>query len=214
MINKKKIIIFGLGGGSRDVLGLIKDINTFDDQWELVGLVGKNNEMKGSTINGYNIIDFNDLPVSDDFYAIPSVTNPILKNKIYINQIKKLGYRLPILIHPNTFISEDFTPNPGSIIFSAVRISYNVKIGNLVWIDSNCNIGHNVEVGDNTSIMPMSLVLGNVGNDCFIGAGSLLHQKVNIGNNSLVGIGTTVIKDIPSNSKVINYPRNMISDNK
>ena len=214
MNNKKKIIIFGLGGGSRDILGLINDINEFEDQWEIEGFVGKYDEMKGSTIEGYKIISFNDLQVSDRFYAIPSVTDPLLKNKIYVNQIKKLGYKLPVLIHPKTYISKDFTPNPGLIIFSAVRLSYNVKVGKLVWIDSNCNIGHNVKVGDNTSIMPMSLVLGGVGKNCVIGAGSLIHQKVNIGNNSFVGIGTTVIKDIPNNSKVINFPRNTISDNK
>ena len=41
---RKKIIIFGLGGGSRDVLGLIKEINNKESSWEVIGFVGTNEE--------------------------------------------------------------------------------------------------------------------------------------------------------------------------
>ncbi len=92
-VKKKKIIIFGLGGGSRDVLGLINDINRINYQWEIIGFVGKENERIGESIEGHRIININDLPSSNDFYAICSVTNPDLKKKITETQIniKKLS---------------------------------------------------------------------------------------------------------------------------
>ena len=96
MANKKKIIIFGLGGGARDVLGLINDINRTNPIWEVVGFVGKKNERKNEFIEGYNIIQFDDLPLSDKYYAIPSVTSPSLKRNIVTKQINPNGYRLPI----------------------------------------------------------------------------------------------------------------------
>ena len=213
-VKKKKIIIFGLGGGSRDVLGLINDINRINYQWEIIGFVGKENERIGESIEGHRIINFNDLPSSNDFYAICSVANPDLKKKITETQINIKNYRLATLIHPNNYIRDDFKAQPGSVMFSAVRISYNVTIGESVWIDSNTNIGHNLFIGQYTSIMPMAVVLGSVGNNCQIGAGAIIHQRVKIGDDSLVGMGTIVTKDVPNKSKVINFPRNITMRNK
>ena len=208
----KKIIIFGIGGGSRDVLGIINDINTVEKKWEVVGFVGKDDEKKGETIDGFNVLEFDKLPVSDEYYSICSVADPTLKKKIITMQINKKGYKLATLIHPKNYISDDLKVEPGSVIFSAVRISYNVTIGEAVWIDSNANIGHNVSIGNYTSIMPMSVVLGPVGDCCLIGAGSIIHQKITIGNDSFVGMGTIVAKDIPNKTKIINFPRNVITN--
>ena len=61
--------------------------------------------------------------------------------------------------------------------------------------------------------MPLSIVLGSIGDNCFIGAGSSIHQKVKIGNNVFIGIGSTIINDIKNNKKVVSFPRNVISKN-
>ena len=41
------------------------------------------------------------------------------------------------------------------------------------------------------------------------GAGSIIHQGIKTGDESLVGIGTTIIKDIPNKKSVIQFPRNI-----
>ena len=49
-----------------------------------------------------------------------------------------------------------------------------------------------------------------IGNDCFIGSDSILLPNINIGNNSIVGTGSVVTKDIPSNSVYAGNPAKFI----
>jgi len=129
------------------------------------------------------------------------------------SQIKLKGYRLATLIHPNNYLRDKNNIEPGCVIFSSARTSYNVKLGKSVWVDCNSNIGHNVSIGKYSSILPMSLVLGSIGDNCQIGAGAIIHQSVKIGNDSMVGMGTTVINDVPDKTKIVHFPRNITSDN-
>jgi len=68
-----------------------------------------------------------------------------------------------------------------------------------------------VVINDYTSILPSSIILGRceIGKKCILGAGSIIHQGIKIGDESLVGIGTTIIKDIPNKKSVIEFPRNI-----
>ena len=80
-------------------------------------------------------------------------------------------------------------------------------------MDFNCNIGHNVSIGDYSTVLPSSVVLGPIGNNCLLGASSIVHPDAKVGDDCLVGMGTNVIKKIPNNSKIINYQRSVLSSN-
>ena len=59
--------------------------------------------------------------------------------------------------------------------------------------------------------MPASIIGGDcrIGKLCFIGAGSTIHPGITIGENSSVGIGTTIIKNVADNISIVNFPRNV-----
>lgn len=65
------------------------------------------------------------------------------------------------------------------------------KIGEYCWINQQVTIGH---VNKDAPI---------IGNHVRIGAGAIVVGKVNIGDYCTVGAGTTVVKDIPSNTTVV-----------
>lgn len=74
-------------------------------------------------------------------------------------------------------------------------------IKDYVKIDNLCHIAHNVEIGENSMIIACSEISGS----CCIGKNSWISPNVSIrdwrkiGNNSLVGIGSVVVKDVPEN---------------
>ncbi len=51
-----------------------------------------------------------------------------------------------------------------------------------------------------------------VGNNCFIGARSLVLKGVKIGDNCIIGAGSVVTKDIPINSVAAGVPAKVICD--
>ena len=79
----------------------------------------------------------------------------------------------------------------------------------------NTVLGHDLRVGEYTSIMPSATISGKckIGESCLIGSGTIINQGITVGKESLVGIGTTIIKDIPNKTSVTDFPRKVIREN-
>lgn len=85
-------------------------------------------------------------------------------------------------------------------------------IGNHCKIDDNVFLAHNVQVGENTVIIANSEVSGSVtiGRDAWIAPGVTIIEGVSIGDNSLVGIGSVVIRNIEANVVAVGNPARVI----
>lgn len=68
-------------------------------------------------------------------------------------------------------------------------------------IDNLCHIAHNVHIGRNAMVIACSEVSGSckVGENAWIGPNTAIRDWRNIGNNSIIGIGSNVVKDVPEN---------------
>lgn len=81
-------------------------------------------------------------------------------------------------------------------------------------------VGSLKSIGDNCTILPMVLIgkkspnantsLCTIGNNCYIGTGSIIMNPVTIGNNVTIGAGSVVTKDIPDNCIVAGNPAKVI----
>lgn len=85
---------------------------------------------------------------------------------------------------------------------------------------------HLVEIGDNCTLTNCVLLTHDdstkkfvnkskigcirIGDNCFIGWGSIILPNVKIGNNCIVGAGTVLAKSIPENSVVVGNPARII----
>ena len=118
---------------------------------------------------------------------------------------KKIAGEVKNLLWLNSF-SNNFNRFYGTNIGKGVRInaySYvdsNVTIGDFVKLNSFAFIGHDSSVGD-YSYISQHVVLDNhvsVGSECYIFENSTLLPGVHIGDNTIVGAGSVVTKDIPT----------------
>lgn len=82
--------------------------------------------------------------------------------------------------------------------FKTIKIGNNVRIGaNTVIMDGDAHQDDN-RAGDNKEIV--------IGNNVWIGANVTVLKGVHIGDNSVIGMGSIVTKDIPSNSVAAGNP--------
>lgn len=84
-------------------------------------------------------------------------------------------------------------------------IGFGTKVDNLV------HVGHNAKIGRNCLIAAGSVICGSeVGDNCFVGVGARVKQKVRIGRNVVIGMGAVVLKDVPDNATVIGVPAHLL----
>lgn len=76
-------------------------------------------------------------------------------------------------------------------------------------IGQNCNIAHNVTIGQTNRGDKKGCPI--IGNQVWIGTGSVVVGKVYIGNNVLIAPLTYVNFDVPDNSIVVGNPGKVIS---
>ena len=117
-----------------------------------------------------------------------------------------------VLIGDNVEIGCNNTIDRGSLS--------NTVIEDGTFLDNQVHIGHNVKIGKNCIITGQVGFAGSssIGNNVMIGGQAGISGHLKIGDNVQIGGGSGVIKDIPSNSKVMGYPaknfRNFLKENK
>ena len=197
----KKIAIYGAGGFGREIRILIDQINAISKEYDLIGFFD-DKKKKFDVIDGLPVLggvtELNLLPVTNIVIAIG---NPEVKKKI-VQRISNKNLFFPNLFHPNTNISDMYNEyGKGIVICSGTFVSLNVTIGDFVSVNVNCTIGHDSQIGNFTSLMPAVSVSGNVsvGEEVFIGVGSLTNNDIAIHDNVTIGAGSVVLKSI-------NYP--------
>jgi galactoside O-acetyltransferase len=102
----------------------------------------------------------------------------------------------------------------------------NIEIGEGTYINFNCNfvddtkiiIGKDVLFGPAVTIATVGHPINpnyrgymyadpvEIGDNCWIGAGSIICPGVTIGDNCVIGAGSIVTKDIPANSVAVGNP--------
>lgn len=156
----------------------------------------------------------------------------------YIFDDVKIG--MDTVIHPNTtiksgvIIGENCEIGPNAYIREGCKIGNNVKVGNCVElkkvkIEDNTKVPHltylgDCEVGSDCNIGCGTITCNytekkkkfktKIGNNCFVGSNVNFVAPVNIGDNTIIGAGSTITEDVPDNKLAIARERQIIKNKK
>lgn len=125
-----------------------------------------------------------------------------------------------MIYHPEKSVLLDFTIGEDCTVHAPVWIGNNVRIGNRVKIQAFAFIPEGVTLGDDVFIGPNVTFTNDkhppstknnwfqtfVHNSAVIGAGSTILPGVIIGHHAVVGAGSVVTKNVPSNATVAGNP--------
>jgi len=117
----------------------------------------------------------------------------------------------------------------GVSIGEDVYIGSNFTLASLLGFEKNLTIGDRVSIGPNVIIIltsdpnnsnlmkmkdthPFICVRGriHIKNDVWLGAGSIIMPNVTIGEYSIIGAGSVVLKDVPSYTVVAGVPARVV----
>ena len=208
---EKDLIIIGAGGHAKVVLEI-----ALENGWNVLGFVDK--KITQNSLCGYPVLGTDEvLPsllikgIRHAAIGIGHVGNYQVRDNIFAN-LKKLGFDLPILIHPKACISKLAIIGEGSICATGCIVNTCARVGGNCIINSGAIIEHDVILGDNVHAAPASVILGDVqvGRNTFLGAGSVVLQGCTVGESVIVGAGSTVLKSVDDDLVIAGSPAHEI----
>ena len=115
-------------------------------------------------------------------------------------KLEKFPHLGQVIIHDNVEIGANVCVDKGAL--------ENTIIGEGTKIDNLVHIAHNVKIGKNCVIVAQSLVAGSciLEDNSYIAMSATLREKIRIGENAFVGMGSVVTKDVKKNSTVFGVP--------
>lgn len=204
----ENIIIIGAGGFALEIVDLIHSINMVKKRYNIYGLL--DDKKKEFLFKEYKIIGkINDYKKFQSYSFVIAIANPQLREDIYL-KLKNINLKTPNLFHPKTEISKKalIERNSSTIINFDVQLCAGVELKECVIVDSKSYIGHETILNSFVTIYPGVKISGKniINRKTEIGLGSNIIQGLEIGSNSFVGAGSTVIKDIRPNVIAVGIP--------
>lgn len=208
----KDIILVGSGGCMRELAWQIEVSNKITKEWNIVGFVDQNEEIRELTV-GNRIIPYlgNDqyiLERKEKTNVVVSIGNSLLREKIYKLYRTNESIVFPNIIMKSNKLCEDIQLGQGCIISDNVKISTNVKLGDFVFVNMDSTICHDGIIEDFVSINPRVTLAGNVhvGKSTEIGMGTNIIQGIEVGKNVVIGAGSVVIRNVEDDSRIAGVP--------
>ena len=201
-----KIIIIGAGGHARSCIDVIEQ----EKRFKIAGLIERKKKssfkiFKHSIIGtNKNLKELsNKIPYA--LIGVGQIKTFNIRKNLY-KKVVKAGFKLPIIISPEAYVSPHAKIKEGTIVMHGAIVNAGAIIGKNCIINSNALVEHDAIVGDHCHIATGAIVNGQVtvGTGSFIGSGVITKQSVSIGKNSIIGAGVFLKRDIESDQVIKN----------
>lgn len=189
---KEKILLIGGGGHCKSVIDVIEQENIYS----IGGIIDKK-ELIGSKVLDYEVIGCDDeLKKLFKIYKNAIITvGQIKSNRLRVklfNLLNKIGYTLPIIKSPFSYVSKYALIEKGTVIMHHVLINADVKIGKNCIINSKALIEHDSLIEEHCHISTGVIINGGVvvKANSFVGSNSVTKEGIEI--NEFIRAGSVV----------------------
>lgn len=205
----KTLYIFGAGGFGREVAWLaeqcwgtrVKRIFVVDDRY-----------LPSGPVNDIEILTPSALHADATARFVVAVGSGVARRHA-ADELTACGLLAVAIVHPRAEMSSNIQLGGGAIVCAGNFFTTNVHIGEHVHVNLNCTLGHDVHVGDFSTLSPGVHVSGHVhiGQNVFIGTGAnIINGSVDtpltIGDGAVVAAGACVTRSVSPSTMVAGVP--------
>jgi len=191
-----KIIVIGSSGHAKVIIDAINK----GGHYEVIGLIDDFREVGETTLGIPVIGKVHDIDAHKNINCsfIIAIGDNKDRNMIY-SKLLELRLNYINVIHPSAVIGSGVDMGVGNFIAAGAIINSGTVIGNHCIINTGAQLDHDNMIKDFVSIAPKVALAGNVtvGRGSYIGIGSSIIEKIEIGNQTIIGAGSVVTRNIP-----------------
>jgi sugar O-acyltransferase (sialic acid O-acetyltransferase NeuD family) len=205
--------IYGSGGLGCEIYEIAIRYNTMHSSWDKILFIDDINE-EGNYFGTERIKFDTLLKNKDDYECIVAVGEPSTREKLYDKLINE-SVKITSLVDLTSIISPTSKIGLGTIICEFSTIHTGVEIGQNVLIQPFCDIGHDIKIGDHTVISPHCAPGGSTvfGKRVYAGMQSTIKEKLIIGDDAIIAMGSSLFLDTPAGSTVLGNPARVTRGN-
>ncbi len=201
-----KVIIFGVGKYAEVTCFYLKN----DSPHQVVAFTVDENYITAPTLFNLPVVPFEQIEVD---YPPANCKMFVAVGYQQLNRLRALkyfaakekGYELISYVSSQATNFGEVGIGDNCLILEHNAIQPMSRIGNNVMLWSGNHIGHHTTIGDHCYLAGQVVVSGNTSIEpyCFIGVNATIGHEITIGEKSLVGAGTLLVKNAEPNSVFI-----------
>lgn len=209
----KNIVIFG--GGLH--ANMCSDIIEKEGKYKIIGIIDSIGDI-GEVRYGYVIIgrqeDIVELKkkhkIYGGFIAIGDNNSRKIVRDLIISKITDFNFINAI--HPSVIIGRNVKLGIGVVMSANVVVDTNCVVGDFCILTTAAQLNHDGYMGEFSSMFAGSITGGKVriGKYSAITIGVTILDRINIGENTVVGSGSLVLQDLPDNVLAYGIPAKII----
>lgn len=205
----RRLFIVGAGGFGREVAWLAEQC--WGDKVQPVFLVDAA-EYLSEPVNGIDVALLAGLRAEPDARYVVGVGDPVQRQRL-AGVCAELGLVPATIVHPRAEMSRRVALGAGTIVCAGTIATTEIVTGAHVHINLDCTIGHDVRIGDFSTLSPGVHVSGHVeiGAGAYIGTGASVINGLSgaplvIGDGAVVAAGACVTRSVEPGAMVAGVP--------
>lgn len=209
----KKLVIYGLGEFAKLVSHYIEQENKYN----VVAYCADKKFINSSKFNDKFILNIDDIKnefdaESTEILVACGYRSMKVREEMF-NKASCLGFNFASMISSNSSIDNSATLGRNCIVMPGVQIEPHVIIGDNLIIWTSSVLCHESIINSHSFIAAQTIIGGRsvIGMRCFLGFNTTIINDVNVGDDCLVGAKSLVTRNIPSRSKSMGIPAKLIS---
>lgn len=199
----KKIIIVGAGENGY----VIKGILAHNREVQVIGFL---DDMKvGKDILG-KVSDFEKYQ-KEGYHFFVSIGTNSSRKKVFVN-LKRSGAKFINAIHPSAFVEPNVKLGTNIMVGAQSYVNVGSTVGNNTFINNGCTVEHDNKIGSHCHLAPGAVTGGGVkiGDETFVGLNCTIRDHITVGERTVIGMGSAVVKNVPSDVVALGCPAKII----
>lgn len=212
-MHRVQIAVYGAGGFGREVAWLAEACSTPEATYEVICFIEDNAALLGHSINDVPVLSLVEARERFPGALIAGGVGSPRTRQTIMEKAAGTGFRFATLVHPRVERSRWVEIGEGAVICAGNILTVNIVLQRHVQINLDCTIGHDVVMGDFTTLAPGVHVSGWVhcGQRVYMGTGAVIlngteNAPLTIGNDAVIGAGAVVTRSVPPGVTVVGVP--------
>ena len=183
------MFVYGAGGHGKVIVDTIANGQV---RYGVTQLIDDDVRLHGRRLLGFPIRGAEAIDDEQGFIAIGD-------NRSRLRIASRYRGRLVTLIHRSATLGQDVLLGQGTVLMAGAIVNVGTTVGANVIINTAATVDHDCAIGDGVHIAPGCHLCGNVevGEGSLLGVGTLVVPGVRIGKHAFIHAGQVVTRDVP-----------------